>query len=53
MIRKPLSKKTRVVTGDTRNKISAGVKKYHRKCRENAAKLAKLTKVTGKKKYFS
>ena len=38
---------------DTKTKISAGVKKYHKKCRENAAKLAKLTKTTGKKKYFS
>ena len=51
MMRKPVSKKKRVVSNDTRNKISAGVKKYHRKCRENAAKLAKLTKA-GKKKYF-
>ena len=38
---------------DTKRKISAGVKKYHKKCRDNAAKLAKLTKTTGKKKYFS
>ena len=38
---------------DTKKEISAGVKKYHKKCRDNAAKLAKLTKATGKKKYFS
>ena len=38
---------------DTKRKISTGVKKYHKKCRDNAAKLAKLTKITGKKKYFS
>ena len=38
---------------DTKRKIRAGVKKYHKKCRDNAAKLAKLTKTTGKKKYFS
>ena len=53
MVRKPVLKKPRVVSKDTKLKISAGVKKYHRKCRDNAAKLAKLTKVTGKKKYFS
>ena len=38
---------------DTKRKIRAGVKKYHKKCRDNAAKLAKLTKTTGKKKFFS
>ena len=53
MVRKPVFKKNRLVSNDTKINISAGVKKYHRKCRDNAAKLAKLTKVTGKKKYFS
>ena len=37
----------------TKKKISDGVKKYHKKCKDNAARLAKLTKTTGKKKYFS
>ena len=45
-------KKKRVLSNDTKDKISAVVKKYHRKCRENAAKLAKLTKVTEKKNAF-
>ena len=46
-------KKQSAPSDDTKRKISAGVKKYHKRCRDNAAKLAKLTKTTGKKKYFS
>ena len=45
-------KKQSAPSDDTKRKISAGVKKYHKRCRDNTAKLAKLTK-TGKKKYFS
>ena len=48
------NKKKRPPSSDlTRKKISDGVKKYHKKCKGNAAKLAKLTKATGKKKCFS
>ena len=47
------NKKRSSPSEDTKRKIRAGVKKYHKKCRDNAAKLAKLTKTTGKKKYFS
>ena len=46
-------KKKRVISGETRKRISDGVRQYHKKCKENTAKLSKLTKVTGKKKYFS
>ena len=48
-----LVKKKRTVSDETKNRISDGVKKYHKRCKDNAAKLAKLTKTTGKKKYFS
>jgi len=48
-----LVKKKRTVSDDTKKRISDGVKKYHKRCKDNAAKLAKLTKTTGEKKYFS
>ena len=34
-------KKWSALSNDTKKRISAGVKKYHKKCRDNAAKLAK------------
>ena len=45
-------RKRKSPSDDTKKKISAGVKKYHKKCKDNAARLARLTKTTGKKKYF-
>ena len=47
-----LVKKKRLPSELTKKTISDGVKKYHKKCRDKAAKLAKLTKTTGKKKYL-
>ena len=46
-------RKRKSPSDDTKKKISAGVKRYHKKCKDNAARLARLTKTTGKKKYFS
>ena len=46
-------RKQKSPSDDTKKKISAGVKRYHKKCKDNAARLARLTKTTGKKKYFS
>jgi hypothetical protein len=46
-------RKRKSPSDDTKKKISAGVKKYHNQCKDNAARLAKLIKTTGKKKYFS
>ena len=45
-------RKRKSPSDDTKKKISAGVKRYHKRCKDNAARLAKLTKTTGKKKYF-
>jgi len=45
-------KKKRVVSAKTKGLISAGVKRYHKKCKDHIMASKNLTKA-GKKKYFS
>ena len=47
-----LVKQKRLPSELTKNRISDGVKKYHKECRDNAAKLAKLTKNWKKEIFF-